>query len=123
MATLKNALITFRTNDDDKNKETNVTVEVRDNEGDLAARISDPFGLFDDQTTNGPFNLEVLKKSDKSLLDGGTVMLRIDPAGDDSWHFNFLLELYFDDGTRLAASADGLQLNEHQLQTQMFGIG
>jgi hypothetical protein len=122
MAILRNAQITFRTNEDDKNKETNVTVEVRDNVGDVAARISDPFGLFDDQTTNGPFSLEVLKKEEKALLDGGTVLLRIDPAGDDSWDFNFVLELYFDDGTRLSASADGLQLNEHQLQTQMFGI-
>jgi hypothetical protein len=75
MPQLKNALITFRTNDDDKNKETNVTVEVRDNLGELAARISDPFGLFDDQTTNGPFNLEVLKQDEKSELDGGSVML------------------------------------------------
>lgn len=122
MPQLKNASITFRTNDDDKNKETNVTVEVRDNLGELAARISDPFGLFDDQTTNGPFNLEVLKKDEKAVLDGGNVMLRIDPAGDDSWNFNYLLELYFDDGSRLTSSADGLQLNEHQLQTQMFGI-
>ena len=122
MSSLVNALVSFRTNDDDKNKETNVTVEVRDNQGELAARISDPFGLFDDQTTNGPFDLELIKREDKSLLQGGTVMLRIDPAGDDSWNFNFLLELHFDDSTTLTASADGIQLNEHQLQSQMFGI-
>ena len=48
--------------------------------------------------------------------------MRIDPAGDDSWNFNFLLELHFDDSTTLTASADGLQLNEHQLQSQTFGI-
>ena len=122
MALLRNAQITFRTNGDNKNKETNVTVEVRDNVGDLAARISDPFNEFKDQTTNGPFSLEVLKKEEKALLDGGSVLLRIDPKGPDSWDFNFILELYFDDGTRLSASADGLQLNEEQLETQIFGI-
>lgn len=122
MPSLVNAMVSFRTNDDDKNKETNVTVEVRDNQGELAARISDPFGLFDDQTTNGPFDLELIKREDKSMLQGGTAMLRIDPAGDDSWNFNFLLELHFDDSTALTASADGIQLNEHQLQSQTFGI-
>jgi hypothetical protein len=122
MPSLVNAMVSFRTNDDDKNKETNVTVEVSDNQGELAARISDPFGLFDDQTTNGPFDLELIKREDKSMLQGGTAMLRIDPAGDDSWNFNFLLELHFDDSTTLTASADGLQLNEHQLQSQTFGI-
>ena len=62
MPSLVNAMVSFRTNDDDKNKETNVTVEVRDNQGELAARISDPFGLFNNQTTNGPFDLELIKK-------------------------------------------------------------
>ena len=122
MALLHNAQITFRTNQDNKNKETNVTVEVRDNAGDLAARISDAFGEFPDQTTNGPFSLEILKKEEKALLDGGSVLLRIDPKGSDSWDFNFVLELYFEDGTRLSASADGLQLNEKELETQIFGI-
>jgi hypothetical protein len=51
MALLANASVSFRTNDENKDHDTNVTVEVRDNVGELVARVSNTFGPFDDQTT------------------------------------------------------------------------
>jgi hypothetical protein len=123
MASLVNGMVTFHTNDDDKDKEINVTIEVRDNEGELAAQISDTFGEFPDQTNNGPFYLQVLNREDKSKLAGGTVLIRADPQGDQAWNFNFLLELHFDDSSTLSSSANGLRLNEKEQQTQTFGIG
>jgi hypothetical protein len=123
MASLVNGMVTFHTNDDDKDKEINVTIEVRDNEGELAAQISDTFGQFPDHTNNGPFYLQVLNREDKSKLEGGTVLIRADTQGDQAWNFNFLLELHFDDSSTLSASANGLRLNENESQTQTFGIG
>ena len=83
MPALTDKSILFRTNDDDKDADTKVTVEVRDNTGELFARISNSFGKFDDQTTNGPFDLELLNRPDKRHVDGGNVLIRIDPKGND----------------------------------------
>jgi hypothetical protein len=122
MPALTDTSILFRTNDDDKDADTNVTVEVRDNTGELFARISNSFGKFDDQTTNGPFDLELLNRPDKRHVDGGNVLIRIDPKGNDEWHFNFQLECRFDNGSTATAAADGLVMNEHEQQQQMFGL-
>jgi hypothetical protein len=122
MAILDNASVQFRTNDENKDHDTNVTVEVRDKIGHLAARVSDTFGPFDDQTSNGPFQLEILNRVDSAALQGGNVLIRIDPKGDDTWRFNFVVELHMDDGSQLTASADGIELNESTEQQQQFGI-
>jgi hypothetical protein len=122
MPTLTDTSILFRTNDNDKDADTNVTVECRDNEGEIFARLSDPLGKFDDQTSNGPFDLELLNRPDKARVDGGNVLLRIDPKGDDEWHFNYQLECRFDDGSTVTSAADGLVMNEHEMQQQMFGL-
>jgi hypothetical protein len=122
MPQLANASVSFRTNDENKDHDTNVTVEVRDNVGEIAARVSDTFGPFDDQTSHGPFQLEVLNQAEKATLREGNVLIRIDPKGDDTWRFNFITELRFDDGSTLSASADGVELNESTEQQQTFGI-
>jgi len=122
MAILDNASVQFRTNDENKDHDTNVTVEVRDKIGHLVARVSDTLGPFDDQTSNGPFQLEILNRVDNAALQGGKVLIRIDPKGDDTWRFNFLVELHMDDGSQLTASADGIELNESTEQQQQFGI-
>jgi hypothetical protein len=122
MPKLHTAAVSFRTNDDDKDHDTNVTLEVRDHVGELAARISDTFGAFHDQTSNGPYELEVLNGTQKSELKNGTVLIRIDPKGNDTWRCNVEVDLHFDDGSTLTATADGLELNEQTEQQQTFGI-
>src|SRR5215469_11795750 len=122
MALLDNASVQFRTNDEDKDHDTNVTIEVRDRIGHLAARVSDTFGPFHDQTSSGPFQLEILNRIDASALKGGNVLLRVDPKGNDTWRFNFLVELHMDDGSTLSASADGVEFNQDTEQQQVFGI-
>jgi len=122
MPQLTNSSVSFRTNDENKDHDTNVTVEVRDNVGEMVARVSDTFGPFDDQISHGPFQLEVLNQAEKATLREGNVLIRIDPKGDDTWRFNFITELRFDDGSTLSASADGVELNESTEQQQTFGI-
>src|SRR5215475_1440219 len=104
MSILNNASVQFRTNDNDKDSDTNITIEVRDKIGHLAARTSNTFGKFDDQTSSGPFQLEILNRVDSAALQGGNVLIRVDPKGDDEWHFNFIVELHMDDGSVLTAS-------------------
>jgi len=121
MPNLKNCYIKFHTNDDDKDDDTHVTVTVRDSNQIIAARIDNDFGHFDDQSDNGPFGLIVINQSAKSNLQTGSVTIRIDPNGHDTWKFNFFLALVFDDGSTLSGGADGLQLSQDNRE-QSFGL-
>lgn len=120
-AALETATVTFHTNDDDKDHDTHVTITVRDQVGNVAARISDDFGHFTDHSDSGPFNLQVEDPASQQDLKAGSVTIRIDPVGNDTWRFNFFLEMIFADGSRLSAGADGLELNDER-QEQTFGI-
>jgi hypothetical protein len=84
--------------------------------------MSDTLGPFHDQTSNGPFQLEILNKVDTAALQGGNVLIRVDPKGNDTWRFNFIVELHKDDGSSLTATADGVEVNESTEQQQVFGI-
>jgi hypothetical protein len=56
--TLQDAEVTFYTgNTDDEDRDTNVTIIVCQQDGTVAARISDNFGLFPNNGNNGPCNL------------------------------------------------------------------
>ncbi|TQF02607.1 hypothetical protein E6W39_10445 [Kitasatospora acidiphila] len=122
MANLTEATVSFHTNDENKDHDTNVTVEVRDRNGQMAARVSDTFGAFNDHTNNGPYNLSILNHASKDDLQGGNVLLRVDPVGDDTWRFNLFVDLLFADGSHLTATADGLEVNEESEQQQTFGL-
>ncbi|HST17665.1 MAG TPA: hypothetical protein VLK36_08345 [Gaiellaceae bacterium] len=94
---------------------------MRDSEGTIAARIDDDFGLFTDQSDNGPFDLELKNQSSKTALRTGTVEIRVDPKGNDVWKFNYFLDMMFSDGSHLTSEASGLRLSDQQ-QQQEFAI-
>ena len=121
MPKLRNATIKFHTNDDDKDDDTHVTVTVHDHGNVIAARIDNDFGHFDDHSDNGPFGLIVRNRSEKGTLQSGSVTIRIDPNGHDTWKFNFDLDLFFDDGSHLSGGAPGLGLNQNRKE-QTFGL-
>jgi hypothetical protein len=118
--TLVNANITFHTNDEDKNDDTLVTVSVQ--KGDtVAAQISDRFQHFNDHSDAGPFDLEIVTPLTRDELKTGLVSMEITPNGNDTWRFNFFLDLRFSDGSHLFARASRLQLTE-SLNRTFFGI-
>ncbi len=119
--TLANCTISFHTNNEDKDADTHVTVTVRDDNNVVAAFISNDFGHFDDNSDAGPFGLEVENPSDIGSLDRGTVTIRIDPNGHDTWRFNFNLFLLFSDGHRRSGNVNGLELTQNRRQ-QTFGL-
>lgn len=121
MSTLTNANIKFHTNDNDKDHDTHVTVEVKDSNGVVCARVDNDFGHFDDNSNAGPFGLQVVNASNKEDCQRGTVRIRIDPNGHDEWHFNFFLTLMFSDNSTLSGEADGLNL-DHNSREQTFGL-
>ena len=121
MSTLANAKIEFHTNDEDKDYDTHVTVDVTDFDNVLCAHVDNDFGHFDDQSNNGPFELEIINASSKDACQRGNVRIRIDPNGHDTWRFNFTLILIFDDGSSLSGVETGLQLSQ-KAREQTFGL-
>ncbi|CEJ81153.1 hypothetical protein VHEMI01298 [[Torrubiella] hemipterigena] len=118
---LRNSHISFHTNNEDKDSDTHVTVTLTDGNGVVAARISNDFGHFDDNSDEGPYALQIFNASQKDILQNGTLAIRIDPNGHDTWRFNFLLDMSFSDGSKLTGGANGLELTQNR-RTQTFGV-
>jgi hypothetical protein len=118
--TLVNANITFHTNDEDKNDDTVVYVSVQKGTT-VAAQITDRFQHFNDHSDAGPFDLEIVTPLTRDDLKTGNMTIAITPNGNDTWRFNFFLDLRFSDGSHLFARASRLQMTEifHQYY---FGI-
>jgi hypothetical protein len=115
------ARIWFHTNDDDKDGDTRVEISVETVLGIAVASLSDDLGHLDDHTDAGPFDLELVAFPTRGQLRNGHVSIKIVPNGDDSWHFNFVVDFLFADGMHLLALATGLELTESRSQLA-FGI-
>ena len=120
-AVLTRASVSFHTNDEDKDDDSRVEVTVRLIDQTIVASIDDEFGHFDDHSDAGPFDLLISQATNRGALKTGSVAVKINPNGNDTWRFNFFLDLLFDDGAHLIALANGLELTESR-QEQSFGI-
>lgn len=120
-AVLTRASVSFHTNDEDKDDDSQVEVTVRLMDQTVVASIADEFGHFDDHSDAGPFDLLITQAASRGALKTGSVAVKISPNGNDTWRFNFFLDLLFDDGAHLIAWANGLEVTESR-QEQSFGI-
>jgi hypothetical protein len=120
-AVLTRASVSFHTNDEDKDGDSRVEVTVRLMDQTVVASIADEFGHFDDHSEAGPFDLLITQAASRGALKTGSVAVKISPNGNDTWRFNFFLDLLFDDGAHLIAWANGLEVTESR-QEQSFGI-
>jgi hypothetical protein len=127
MPTLTTAKITFQTGDDDKRIESSLNIGVFDNSGQLVASAVDSYGKFDNNTVNGPFDLQVLNPADISTVkQGGSLVLSWTPwansiGNTDEWHFGLSLALAFSDGEHVGIQESGLRLTANQ-PTITFGL-
>lgn len=102
-AKLKNAHIEFKTADKRKKADTRLVVQVFCKDGSIAAK-NDPvqtYGEFPHYSKNGPIALVVDTSKAKYDIKGGYHMIRIEPVGNETWTFSYVLTLDFDDGTKL----------------------
>jgi hypothetical protein len=120
-AVLTRASVSFHTNDEDKDGDSRVEVTVRLMDQTVVASIADEFGHFDDHSEAGPFDLLITQAASRGALKTGSAAVKISPNGNDTWRFNFFLDLLFDDGAHLIAWANGLEVTESR-QEQSFGI-
>jgi hypothetical protein len=111
-ATLVRAEVSFHTNDEDKDDDTQVTVTVRDKDGGTAAQVSADWAHFDDNSDAGPFPLTVQQGRSWESMTAGRTTIAIDPNGHDTWRFNFHVDLVFSDGSHLDEDVRGVQLTQ-----------
>src|SRR5882724_1252720 len=101
-ATVVQAAVWFHTNDEDKDHDTHVTVQVFDRDNHLLASIDNDFGQFHDNSDHGPYFLTILNPSNwDAVRTGGTTQIVINPNGHDTWRFNFRLDVLFSDNSHL----------------------
>lgn len=121
MATiLTAATIHFHTNDEDKDSDTHVTILVRDENGVTAARIDSNFVRFADNSDH-TYPLVVKNASTNVAMQRGSVYIRIDPKGNDTWRFNWDVDLVFSDGSHLGCEVALVQLSE-TAREQTWGV-
>ena len=125
------ARVSFHTNDDDKDNDTLVQVEVRlSDQRTVVAKLSDFLGHFPDHSDAGPFTLIMVQPVRRSQLRSGSVNIlafantTLPPFGHgDTWRFNFVVDLLFDDGAHLLSRANGVALKSRGVSAQQsFGI-
>jgi hypothetical protein len=113
MPLLMSASVSFHTNDDDKNWDTvvGVLVLMRDEVAPVAV-IQNHFATFRDHSDAGPFPLQVVTPADRAALERrGSVVVTMTPEGRDTWRFNILVDLTFDDGTHLLVHKNHIELS------------
>lgn len=123
---LYSADVTFHTNDEDKDHDTQVTVRVFDKYGQTVVFGEGTWGKFNDQEDTGPFDLLVDGLKSRSDILGGRYSIRIDPNGNDTWRFNFTITLRFvgnpsDPSSVLPLPQQGIELSEDH-RTRNFTI-
>lgn len=106
---LTSATVTFTTlgpnhNDhDDKDNRTHVTVDINTARNENAAHIDSDFGEFTDAAINDEKDTYSLQINGpwftKSRIQKGYVRIRADPTGDDTWIFQFVVDLRFSNNT------------------------
>ncbi|MEU7853868.1 hypothetical protein [Nonomuraea sp. NPDC049141] len=98
-ALLQSGEIRFHTIDEAKDGDTVVTVTVRDRRGQTIALLTGVLGRWAEDAWSALIPLNVTSPpGDLARLWGGTINVRIDPEGDDTWAFTFHTYLHFSDG-------------------------
>src|SRR5947209_5877046 len=117
------ATVSFHTNNEDKDGDTGVLVQMRDQnntvDSDLSLGLAN--GGFPDNSDRGPYSMLIRNNVPKTLVHGGSVTIVITPNGHDTWRFNYNVDLQFSDGSHLSSSNQGLQLDQNN-RTYTLGI-
>lgn len=120
--TLVSATVTFKTNNDDKHRNSYVSVTVRDAHNAIIAQVSDIFDEFKDNRQYGPYDMHVMNPTAKNLVrPGGSITIYFGQDANDEWHTNILIDLAFSDGSHIATEEQDLSFTGDKPK-KVFGI-
>ncbi|GHG82072.1 hypothetical protein [Streptomyces griseocarneus] len=105
-STLQSASIRFHTENEDKDGDTRVTITVRDRNRTVVAEQSGDLGQWDEGEDSPEIGLVVHQASPLPDLSGGTVHIRIDPVGHDTWAFTFRATMRYSGGESVIVNRD-----------------
>lgn len=110
-ATLTSVSVIFQTRDDDKDQDSPLELGLFSKQGYSAAFVSDTFGHFDPNSTNGPYYLK-LSSTTWTAADVSNGLFRLAYIGNwGTWQFDYTLQLYFSDGTKYVISQSNVLLS------------
>ncbi|MEU0877006.1 PASTA domain-containing protein [Lentzea sp. NPDC005914] len=115
-AHLSAAAVTFTTGNDNKDFDTLVRAQVETPSGRVASDFSDFGTEYKDNSVHGPFMMRTDTGVTAAMLSSGTVRISIDPNGNDTWHFNYGLTLFFSDGTSFVMQVNNKSLDQDSRQ-------
>ena len=117
---LKGGRVIFFTTDDDKDADTRLSVYVSRGNTQFAYADNGDYFRDNSQQTVG-LKLNEYRPTFNEILNGGVLRLLVFPNGHDTWKFNCLIELDFDDGQRYSRHFDGNFLSE-QYRERVFPL-
>jgi hypothetical protein len=108
---------TYSPRGDDKDPDTNVTVELRTKEGTEYKRLIAKKEKFDgDKKYKDPSRnekeLDIQGSLTRQDIDGVKVYIHMEPNGNDTWRFHYKIQIQFDNGTILEKGEDGIELTQ-----------
>lgn len=104
---LVRADVHFRTTDDDKDHDTNVSTSIQCS-GQSIASASDRYGKFDDNSDSGWKSLGIITPRLKRDISGQCQVFIVEgPNGHDEWHFDWKVRLTFSDNSASEYSGSG----------------
>jgi len=121
-ATLTAATITFTTNDDDKDADTQVLVDLTAADGRPVATRHDQYSHFDDNSVHGPYGLYVFEGITAANLVPGSLRIEDQSSVWDTWKFGYRVTLTFSDGTTYVVSEKYKQLDDWDSFTTSFAV-
>jgi hypothetical protein len=112
-AYLTKVTVSFFTRDDDKDHDTRIIVYLYLPDGRAIGKTEIPNEYFPDNTRQGPFPLSLNEKPMIGEIMRGTTTIRISPNGNDTWRFDYRIELHFSDRNHIVKDYKGIELNEN----------
>jgi hypothetical protein len=119
---LVSATVRFQTLNDNKDRNSVVTVTVRDATNGIIVFVDNIFDEFKDRRLYGPYDMHVLNSAAKSLVrPGGSLTVYFVQNANDEWHTNLLVDLAFSDGSHIAVEEQDLSFTGDHPK-QIFGL-
>ena len=114
-STLSSVKVLFHTTDDDKDKDTTVSVFINLPTGELVAKIENIRGEFKNQSDKN-FDLAIVKTIAEQQIQGCTTTIRTAKSeGHDIWKFDFKVEIKFKDRPVIPIEVQGITLKENDI--------
>jgi len=112
-AVLTGSTVSFRSLDHGKDANSQVIVQVLRSNNELGAEVHVAGTKFGENSQSAPMALSIAGPFRLSDVNDGSLRIRMNPDGRDTWTFDMRLVLTFSDNTQRTFAWQGIRLDEH----------